>query len=145
MPGDDHWLNWSNTNCPPSFIILFISKHWHYTLNTSKVNINNGRGYLLLTVWSNQCYYWRLQVVARLSDFYLRTWKKILYVLVKNILPLMCCYCCVIFSVGILFSLVPCSGQANGFSPEKEQIDTYTNNLSMVRSQSSRILLKKQQ
>ena len=116
MPGDDHWLNCSNTNRPPLFhyplhgwlhplslrsVLIMLSKHWHYrghyTLNTSKVNINNGRGYLLLTVWSTQCYYWRLQVVARLCGFHLRTWKKIFYVLVKIILPLMCCYCCVLF------------------------------------------------
>ena len=118
MPGDDHWLNCSNANRPNLFhyplhgwlhplslrsVLIMLRKHWHYTLNTSKVNINNGPGHLLLTVWSTQCYYWRLQVVARLSDFYLRTWKKIFYVLVKNILPLMCCYCCVLFSVGLLF------------------------------------------
>ena len=107
MPGDDHWLNCSNANRPNLFhyplhgwlhplclrsVLIMLSKHWHYTLNTSKVNIKNGRGYLLLTVWSTQCYYWRLQVVARLSGFYLRTWKKIFYVLVKIIVPLMCCY-----------------------------------------------------
>ena len=122
MPGDDHGLNCSNTNRPPLFyyplhgwlhplglrsVLIILSKHWHYrghyTLDTSKVNINNGRGYLLLTVWSTQSYYWRLQVVARLCGLHLRTWKKIFYVLVKIILPLMCCYCCVLFSVGILF------------------------------------------
>ena len=118
MPGDDHWLNCSNAKRPNLFhyplhgwlhplslrsVLIMLSKYWHYTLNTSKVDFKNGRGYLLLTVWSTQCYYWRLQVVARLSGFYLRTWKKIFYVLVKIILPLMCCYFCVLFSVGILF------------------------------------------
>ena len=85
MPGDDHWLNFSNANRPTLVhyplhgwlyplslrsVLIMLSKHWHYTLNTSKVDFKNGRGYLLLTVRSIQCYYWRLQVVARLSGFY---------------------------------------------------------------------------
>ena len=77
MLGNDHWLNCTNKNrlflfhslhgwlhplCLRSVLII-LSKHWH--------NMKNGCRYLLLTVRSTQCYYWRLQlVVAYLSSCY---------------------------------------------------------------------------
>ena len=60
MLGNDHWLNCPNTNrltlfhslhCWPHplslrSVSIILSKHWHYTLSTSKVKIKNGRGYV---------------------------------------------------------------------------------------------------
>ena len=60
MLGNDHWLNCPNTNrltlfhslhCWPHplslrSVLIILSKHWHYTLSTSKVKIKNGRGYV---------------------------------------------------------------------------------------------------
>ena len=60
MLGNDHWLNCPNTNrltlfhslhCWPHplslrSVTIILSKHWHYTLSTSKVKIKNGRGYV---------------------------------------------------------------------------------------------------
>ena len=76
MLGNDHWLNCPNTNRLTLFhslhgwlhplslrsVLIILSKPWH--------NMKNGCGYLLLTVRSTQCYYWRLQVVAHLSSCY---------------------------------------------------------------------------
>ena len=60
MLGNDHWLNCPNTNRLTPFhslhcwphplslrsVSIILSKHWHYTLSTSKVKIKNGRGYV---------------------------------------------------------------------------------------------------